>query len=163
MTDTQSTQPAQPTRPDDTAGVPRQRAYRREETTGWVGWVVFAGVMMMVMGIFHVIQGITALVNSGYYAVPSSGLVVHFNFATWGWTHLILGAVVVVAGVAVMTGQMWARVIGIVLAVLSAIVNLGFLAAYPVWSTIIIALDVIVIYALAVHGGELKTRAAQPQ
>jgi hypothetical protein len=71
--------------------------------------------------------------------------------------HLIAGVVVALAGSAVMIGRMWARVVGVVLAVVSAIANIGFLAAYPVWSTIIIALDVLVIYALVVHGREAES------
>jgi hypothetical protein len=125
------------------------------QPTGWVGWVVFAGVVMIVMGIYHAITGLVALFNRGFYLVGSNGLVVDVNFSAWGWTHLILGILVAAAGISVMAGQLWARVIGIVLAVLSAILNLSFLPAYPLWSVLIIALDVIVIYALAVHGSEM--------
>lgn len=127
-----------------------------QERSGWVGWIVFAGLMMILTGSFSVIQGLVALFKSNYYVVGPEGLLVNVNFTTWGWVHLILGAVVVLAGFGVMSGNTFARVIGIALAVISAIVNLAFIAAYPIWSTIVITLDVLVIYALAVHGRELR-------
>ena len=71
-------------------------------------------------------------------------------------SHLALGALFILVGFGVLVGQTWARVVGIALAVISAVINLAFLAAYPVWGVILIALDVVVIYALAMHGGEVK-------
>ena len=97
-----------------------------------------------------------ALFDDTYYLVADSGLVVSVDYTTWGWIHLLLGVVAAAAGLAVMAGRMWGRTVGIILAVISAIVNMLFIAAYPVWSIIIITLDVIIIYALAVHGGEAK-------
>jgi hypothetical protein len=140
------------------AAVPRQagRAQQPPEPTGWVGWILFAGVMMIMMGVFHACAGLVALFKDEYFLVGKSGLTVSVDYTAWGWVHLIGGVVVALAGFAVMVGQMWARVLGVVLAVASAIVNIGFLAAYPVWSAIIIALDVLVIYALTVHGREVK-------
>jgi hypothetical protein len=124
--------------------------------TKWVGWVVFAGVMMMLVGVFQAIDGLVAIFRDTYYVVGSSHLVISVNYTTWGWIHLLLGVLVAVAGFAVLRGALWARIIGVALASLSALANLLFLAAYPVWSIIVIALDVLVIFALIVHGGELK-------
>ncbi|GID93789.1 hypothetical protein ACFQFC_07115 [Amorphoplanes digitatis] len=126
------------------------------EPTGWVGWVVFSGIMMVLLGFFQGLVGLVALFNDTYYLVTRNGLVLSFDYTVWGWIHLLLGIVALLAGFGVLVGQTWARVTGIVLAVLSAIVNIAFLAAYPIWSTIIIAVDVLVIYALAVHGREVK-------
>ncbi|HEU0090361.1 MAG TPA: hypothetical protein VFQ77_22340 [Pseudonocardiaceae bacterium] len=137
-------------------GMPRQRGQAVPEPTGWVGWIFFAGVIMILGGTFQAIAGLVAIFNSTYFLVPSTGLVVSVNYTGWGWTHLIVGILVVLAGFGVLTGQAWARLVGVVLAGISAIVNLGFLAAYPVWATIVIALDVIVIYALCVPGREMK-------
>jgi hypothetical protein len=106
------------------------------------------------VGSFQAISGLVALFNDDYYLVGSNGLVVSVDYTAWGWVHLVLGVVAFLTGIGMMIGQSWARVTGIILAVLSAIVNLAFLAAYPVWSVLVIALDVIVIYALAVHGRE---------
>jgi len=128
----------------------------RREPTAWVGWIVFAAIMMVLLGMFHVVQGLVALFNSDYFVVGTSGLVVSMDFTAWGWTHLIGGIVVAAAGACLLTGQMWARVVGVAVAVISAIINIAFLAAYPVWSLIMIALDVFVILALTVHGSEIK-------
>ncbi len=127
------------------------------ETTGWAGWVLFGALMMILAGSFHVIAGLTALFKSGYYLVGEADLLVDVDFTAWGWVHIALGAVAVAAGVGLMAGQTWARVVGIAMALVSAIVNLAFIAAYPVWSIVVIALDVFIIYAIAVHGEELRS------
>lgn len=124
--------------------------------TGWTGWIVFGGMMMIILGTFHAFQGLVALFKDEYYLVGSKGLTVNIDYTTWGWTHLLLGIVVVLAGAALMAGQMWARVTAVFLAFLSAIVNIGFLAAYPVWSSLMIGFDVLVIWAVIVHGDEMK-------
>jgi hypothetical protein len=142
-------------RPDVTPSA-GHRADHAAERTGWVGWIIFAGVVMIVLGAFQVITGLVALFQKSYYLVTASHLVVHASYTTWGWAHLIIGAVILLVGFGVLTGQLWARVTGIGLAVISAIVNLAFIAAYPAWGIIIIALDIVVIYALAVHGREMS-------
>jgi hypothetical protein len=126
------------------------------EPTGWVGWVIFAGIMMVMLGTFQAIEGLVAIFKDNYFVVPRSGLVVSVDYTTWGWVHLLLGILVALAGLGVMAGQMWARIIGIILALVSAVVNIAFLAANPVWSTILITIDILVIYALTVHGKETK-------
>ena len=125
-------------------------------TSGWTGWIVFAGVMMLMMGAFHVIQGLVALFQDTYYLVGQEGLVVQVDYTTWGWVYTILGAVVILAGIALLAGQMWARIIAIILAFGSAMVNIAFLGAYPLWSLTMIAIDVLVIYAVTMHGSEMK-------
>jgi len=124
--------------------------------TAWVGMVLFAGVMLFLLGGFEAMQGFVALLRDDYYFVTSDGLMVSMDFVAWGWTHLILGVLALGAGVGVLLGQMWARVIGIAVAGLSALTNIAFLPAYPVWCTIVIALDVLSIYALAMHGREVR-------
>jgi hypothetical protein len=135
---------------------PRPASHAPARPTGWVGWIVFAGVTMIVLGAFSIIEGLVAVFQHNYYVVGTNNLIVHVNYTTWGWVHFGLGVAIVLVGFGVMTGAMWARVLGIAFAVISAIVNLAFMAAYPVWGIIIIALDVLVIYALAVHGREMK-------
>jgi hypothetical protein len=124
--------------------------------SAWVGWVVFAGLMMVLLGSFHIIQGLIALFQDDYFLVGKSGLTVHLDYTAWGWIQLIGGLIVLCAGVAVFAGKVWARTIAVIVALLSAIVNIGFLAAYPIWSTIMITLDIVIIWALTVHGGELR-------
>ncbi|GAA2716427.1 MULTISPECIES: DUF7144 family membrane protein [Actinoplanes] len=126
--------------------------------SAWVGMVVFAGVMLLLMGGFQAIEGIVALVRDDYYLTTRSGLVLTFDYTTWGWTHLLIGVIALLTGVGVLLGQMWARVVGIIIAVLGALANLMFLPAYPIWATIMIATDVLIIYALAAHGREVRSR-----
>ncbi|WIM98431.1 hypothetical protein ACTOB_002031 [Actinoplanes oblitus] len=128
------------------------------EPTAWVGMVVFAGVMLLLMGGFQAIEGLVAIFKDEYYVATNSGLVLTFDYTVWGWTHLLLGVVAVLTGIGVFLGQMWARVVGIIVAGVSALANLMFLPAYPVWCTIMIATDVLIIYALSVHGREVRYR-----
>jgi len=132
--------------------------YVRYETepTAWAGWVVFAGVMLIMLGTFQIIQGLVALFDDGFYLVAPSGLLVDVDYNTWGWVHTGIGVIGVLAGLGLLAGNMAARIVGVAVAFLSAIVNLAFLSAYPVWSTIMITVDVIVIYAIIVHGREVK-------
>jgi hypothetical protein len=151
------------TRGQEQITAPQQepRDYRGEaplEPTAWAGWVVFASVMMIMVGAFEVVVGLTALLDSGYYVVGQNGLLVNVDYTAWGWTHLALGAIAAAAGIGLLAGQTWARAVGIAMALVSAVVNLAFIAAYPLWSIMVIALDVVVIYAIAMHGKELQSR-----
>lgn len=153
----ESSPTSSPTRGDSaSAGSPAGGAPPRE-VTGWVGWVAFAGVMLVMLGVFQLIEGLVAIFDNGYFVVRPNGLVVNVDYSAWGWLHFALGVLGIVIGLGLLRGNAAARVAGVILAALSAIVNLGFIAAYPVWSTIIIAVDVIVIYAIVVHGRELET------
>ena len=122
----------------------------------WAGWIGFAGVLMIILGALHAFQGLIAIFRDEYFLVSSNGLAVKLDFTVWGWMALIIGVVVIVAGVCVMAGQMWARIVGVVLASLSLLGNFAILAAYPLWSLIMIALDIVIIMALTVHGSEVR-------
>lgn len=124
--------------------------------TAWVGWIVFSGILMIMLGMFQAIMGLVALVKDDYYLVARNGLVLSVDYTAWGWVHLLIAITAVAAGWGVLAGRMWARVIGIILAVVSAVANVAFIAAYPFWSTIVIAIDGLIIYALSVHGREVK-------
>jgi hypothetical protein len=126
------------------------------DPSAWVGWITFAGMILIMVGIFHIIQGFVALFQDSYFAVPNSQLVVHVSYTGWGWAHIIGGLIVLLAGFGVLSGRMWARAVGTLVALLSAIVNVAFLSAYPIWSIMMIALDVVIIMALTVHGSEIK-------
>ena len=126
------------------------------EPTAWVGWVLFAGTMLLVVGAFQAMAGFVALFKDDYYVVTSSQLVVSVDYTGWGWVQIGLGLLAVAAGFGVLAGKMWARIYAIIYAGLAAVVNMAFLSAYPVWMTIMIAVDVLVIFALAVHGKEVK-------
>lgn len=128
----------------------------RHRPSGWVGMVVFAGVMLLMLGSFQAIEGLVALFRDDFYLTTSSGLVVPVDYTAYGWTHIVLGLIAVGTGLGILAGQTWARVVGVVIAVLSSLVNMAFLPAYPIWSTIVIAMDVLVIYALTAHGREIR-------
>jgi hypothetical protein len=129
-----------------------ERVMSRRPESGWVGMIAFAGTMMIMLGSFHLIAGFMALFEEDYFLVGKSGLVLNVDYTAWGWAHLIGGAIAMAAGFALFLGAMWARIVAVVIALLSAIVNIGFMSAYPIWSAIMIALDVLVIYAVTVHG-----------
>ena len=124
--------------------------------SGWIGMVVFGGIMMIVVGTFQVMAGLVGIFNDSYWLVPSEDLVVSVDYTAWGWAHLLIGIAAIAVGAGIFSGATWAIVGGVVLASLSALVNLAFLAAYPVWSVMIIVLNVLVIYALVAHGEGLR-------
>ncbi len=124
--------------------------------SGWVGWVVFGAIMMIMAGTFQLLVGMVALVADDVYAGRGSDLLFSVDYDVWGWLHLGLGVVSVTAAVGIFAGRLWARLVGIVLALASSLVNMAFVPAQPFWSTIMITLDVLIIYALAVHGREIK-------
>ncbi len=125
------------------------------DITGWVGWVYFAGYMLMLLGIFQSIAGLVALFNDEVYVLGQANLWV-LDYTTWGWGHLLFGILLMFAGAAVIAGKMWGRVIGIIVAGLSMIANFAFIPVYPVWSTILVVVNILVLYALIVHGDEAK-------
>jgi hypothetical protein len=126
-------------------------------SSGAVGLTVFAAVMMIMIGIFQSIAGIVALVNDEFYVVGEE-LIFQFDLTTWGWIHLLLGVLIALAGVGLFSGQVWARTVGVILAVISAVVMFAWLPWYPLWAILIITLDVFIIWALTAHGRDI-TRA----
>jgi hypothetical protein len=114
------------------------------------GWLSFAGIVAFVVGIFNVIDGLVALFRSDYYLVTAQDILV-FNFTAWGWIWLLVGLVQLIVGAGIIAGQLWARVAGVAMAVLAAIGQLAFLRAFPMWSVIVIALCVVLVYALTAH------------
>jgi hypothetical protein len=120
--------------------------------SGWaVGIAWFAGVTMVMIGAFQAIEGLAALIKDQFYVVTPK-YAFDVDVTAWGWIHLILGVLVAVAGYFVFTGRTWARAVGIVFAVLNAVAQFFFVPYYPVWAILLIALDVAVIWALAVYG-----------
>ena len=122
---------------------------------GWAGWVAFAGTMLALIGFFDILQGLTALFNDEYFAVRGGELLV-LDFTAWGWITLIWGAVLIAAGLSLLAGRGWARWFAILAVFVNTIAQIAFLAAYPIWSTIIIALNVFVLYALTARWDEVK-------
>jgi hypothetical protein len=126
------------------------------DTSGMaVGFTVFAAIMMLMVGVFQALQGLIAIFENEFY-VQTRNYLFQFDATTWGWIHLVLGLLVAFAGWGLLSGRTWARVVGITLAVLSAISNFLFIPYYPFWSLLIITLDIFVIWALTAHGREYR-------
>jgi hypothetical protein len=117
---------------------------------GWAsGLIVFAGILMIVGGIWHALAGVAALLNDDLY-VSTPNYLYSFDLTGWGWAHVVLGVLVAVTGGAVLKGLTWGRVVGIAVVVLSLVANFLFIPWYPIWSLLLIALDIAVIGALLV-------------
>jgi uncharacterized membrane protein HdeD (DUF308 family) len=119
------------------------------------GWVLFAGVVMIVAGFFAFFEGLAAVLKSGSFYARVPNYPYGANVRAWGWIMLIVGVIVLLAGFYVMTGALWARIVGISLASLSALAHFFFIPFYPFWSLTVITLNIFVIWALAAHGKAL--------
>jgi hypothetical protein len=112
-------------------------------------WIAFAAVMMIFGGAMAIMEGIAAIAKDDVFVV-NRNYAYTFNLTSWGWIHLVLGVLVVLAGIALFSGSLWARVTGVVLAGLSMVANFMWLPYYPVWAIVLIAVDAFVIWALCV-------------
>jgi hypothetical protein len=135
----------------------------RERSGAAVGWISFAAFMLIMVGTFHAIAGLAGIIENEFYSVvPAAGTeatgdvyFLQFDATTWGWVHLIGGLIVLFAGFGLFRGAVWARTVGVIVAVISAIVSFAWLPWYPVWSITIIAIDIAVIWALTAHGRDI--------
>jgi hypothetical protein len=137
---------------------PPRRAERVEpaEPSGWaMGGVIFAATVMSMVGIFQAIVGLAAIIDDDFFVVTRN-YTFDLDTTTFGWIHLIIGILVAGAGFALFAGRVWAAVVAIFLASLSAVANFFFIPYYPFWSLLVIALDIWVIWALT-RPGVLRT------
>jgi len=116
-----------------------------------VAGVSFAGTMMILVGAFQIINGISAIDDDQFYALTRHYFL-SLDVSQWGWIHLILGILVALSGFALFSGKTWAAIVALALAMLSAINNFFFLPHYPFWSIVIIAADVWIIWSLTRPG-----------
>ncbi|MCK9495514.1 MAG: hypothetical protein M0R75_08460 [Dehalococcoidia bacterium] len=135
-----------------------QSAYRETTPRGaanpWaVGATVAAGAFMMVAGAFEAIQGFAAILQDDFFVVGSD-YAYEIDVTTLGWVHFVMGIIVIVTGVGVLSGILWARIVGMVLVSLMAIANFFTIPYYPVWSIVVIAASLLVIWSLATHSEE---------
>lgn len=122
---------------------------RTRQVSPWAtGWTLFASVMMIMLGAFHALMGLVALIDDDFYVITPN-YTYDLDVTAWGWIHLIGGIVVFLAGLAVISGALWARVVGIILALISAVANFIWLPYYPVWSIVAIAIAISVIWGLS--------------
>ena len=127
----------------------------------WTGWIGFAGVLMVVIGILNFFQGLIAIIRDNYYVLTPQQIIV-FDLTAWGWIMLIWGIVVALAGAALVAGRSWARWFTIVVASLNFIVQLAFVGSsqYTLWALTVFALDVLVLYALIVRWEDARETAS---
>ena len=121
------------------------------------GFTVFAGVMMLITGVFHAISGTVALFDDKFY-VSTTSYTFEFDTTTWGWILLLQGVVLAVVGLGVLGGATWARIVGIAVVGIAMLENFLFLPYYPWWSIAIIAVDVAIVWALCHDTAELSGR-----
>jgi hypothetical protein len=133
------------------ATVTRDDAYEFDDERGF-GWLLFASTMLGLAGVLTIIDGIVGLSKSKFYT--ESAKYVFSDLRTWAWFMLIVGTLLIVAAMGVFSGSGFARWFGMLAAGLNLIVQFGSIQGYPFWSLIVITLDILVIYALAVYGGK---------
>jgi hypothetical protein len=119
-----------------------------------IGWSVFAAYMLMMMGIFQALAGIAGIANDDRFLVTED-YVVKLDVTQWGWVHLIIGIVVFLSGLGIFSGNVLARTVGVFVAIGSAVSAFVYLPLQPVWSSILIAIAVTVIWALTAHGRDI--------
>lgn len=119
-----------------------------------VGFSTFAGVLMITIGIWHAIAGFAGIIEDEFYTVTPN-YVLELDATAWGWIHLLAGVIIALAGFGVFRGAVWARTVGVLLAVVSLVANFAFIPFYPVWAMALIALNIGVIWALTVHGRDV--------
>jgi hypothetical protein len=131
--------------------MPKEENISENQPSGWaIGWTAFAALMMILMGGWWIISGIVAIRNNQFFVVTENWIF-RFDVTTWGWVHLIIGIVILLAGFGLFSGAVWARIVGVILAVLAALVAFAWLPYYPVWAVIYIGVSVGVIWALTAH------------
>jgi hypothetical protein len=131
----------------------------RTPSLAWENWAYFSAAVMALLGMFWALLGLVALVDDQYFTYRTNELLVIEGYVPWGWAHLLGGLLALTAGAGILWGgRPWARRTAILVACVSAVVNLGFLGASPAWSTIMIAMAVVAVYALTVHGWEVDEK-----
>jgi hypothetical protein len=131
-----------------------QTARDRQPSGAAVGWIFFASVMMTLIGIFHIFTGIGGIAEDDIY-VKGANYIFQFDVTTWGWIHLLLGLVILFASFSLYKGSVWARTVGVIMALISAVAAFAWMPYYPIWGITIVAVAVSVIWALTAHGRDV--------
>ena len=121
-----------------------------------VGTTTAAAIVLIIGGICHAMQGVVGIATNEFY-VTTEKWIFQFDVTTWGWIHVLVGVLAVLAGIGLFSGAVWARTVAVLIAVVSIIVNFIWLPYYPVWAVLIIAFDMFVIWALTAHGRDITT------
>ena len=126
------------------------------EPTGWTGWIGFAAVLLMIGGGLNALYGLLLLLDPNYVFWNANGAVV-VNTTTWGWIQMIVGVLVLLCGIGLFSGNMLARTFGVIFAAISLVANFFFIPVFPFWALTIIVIDALIIWAIMVHGREMKS------
>ncbi len=132
------------------------RTASRAESERWAGWAVFGAIMLCIAGSVNVMQGIVALLDEGYFLVPNGDDLLLVDYGVWGVVSIAWGALAIAASFGIFAAKGWARWAAVAIASLNILLQIGFLAAYPIWSALIIAFDVLVIFALTARWTEVR-------
>lgn len=126
----------------------------REPSGAAIGWTIFAATMLLIVGSFWIIAGLAGIIGDNTIFI-SANYIVNVDTTTWGWVHLLVGIIVLLAGFGLFNGQVWARTVGVIVAIGNMIVAFAWLPHYPIWAVCIMAVDITVIWALTAHGKDI--------
>jgi len=126
-----------------------------DEPTGWTGWISFAAIMMIIGGSLNALYGVIAAVDDEW-VVFTNRADVYLDVSQWGWAHIIMGVIVLLAGIGLFSGNIVARTVAVIVASISLLVNFFFIPVYPFWALTVIIIDALVIWALTAHGREMR-------
>jgi hypothetical protein len=126
-----------------------------QRPTGWVGWVIFAAIIMMLAGLVDIVYGIGSLLNQNWFLYVNQQVYV-VDATSGGWLLIALGTLILISGILLLAGNAFGRIMGVFLATLNIILNLAYIGIAPVWAIIGIVVNAVVLYAIAAHGGEMR-------
>ena len=127
----------------------------QQQPSGWaIGWTFFAAFIMMMVGVWHVIAGLAGVVNSDAFVITQD-YVFKFSSSTWGWIHILTGVVILFAGFGLFSGAVWARTVGVIMAIVSSVIAFAWLPYVPFWAIMMMFASISVIWALTTHGRDV--------
>ncbi|MBP9813431.1 hypothetical protein KBC51_03260 [Candidatus Saccharibacteria bacterium] len=131
-------------------------AKNTKEVSGWLGWVGFASFMLLFGGAISLLAGFVALFKDGVVFTNFNESIWILNYTQWGWIHMLLGVLAILVAFSLASGNMLGRTLAVLVALVSAVANMAFIPIYPFWALSIVVIDILVVYAIVAHGGDLK-------
>ncbi len=128
--------------------------YNPDSSGSTFGWTFYPAIMLVILGFLQIFTGLFGVIGNEVY-VATEEYPLQLDSVTWGWIHLVVGALAMVVGFGLFAGRMWARTLGVIIAVVSALATFVWLPQFPLWGFAILAVNLLVIWALTVHGGDL--------
>lgn len=131
---------------------------KNNEVTGWVGWIGFASFMLLLGGAFSVIAGFVALFKHTVVFNAATNNAWVMSYDQWGWIHILIGILAILAAGSLMSGGVYGRTIAVLIAFVGAVANMAFVPIYPFWALLLVTVNILIIWAVLVHGSEVKQR-----